>query len=98
MELMGSFLWKGEEKVKGHIGCEFGRSVWSNFFEVFGFMLALHRVKESASMVKELRPVSLIISVYKILAKVLANQLRKVMSSTIFEVQGALLAGRQILD
>lgn len=49
-------------------------------------------------MVKELRPVSLIISVYKILAKVLANQLRKVMSSTIFEVQGALLAGRQILD
>lgn len=54
--------------------------------------------KENAIRVKESRPISLITNVYKILAKVLANRLRKVMPSTIFKLQGAFLAGRQILD
>lgn len=54
--------------------------------------------KENANRVEDFRPFSLITSIYKILAKVLANRLRKVMPSTIFKVQGAFLAGRQILD
>lgn len=41
--------------------------------------------KENANRVKEFRPISLITSVYKTLAKVLTNRLRRVMSSTIFE-------------
>lgn len=32
------------------------------------------------------------------MAKVLANRLRKVLPLTIFESQGAFLAGRQIID
>lgn len=49
-------------------------------------------------MVKEFRSISLITSVYMILAKSLADQLRKVLSSTIFEVRGAFFTRRQILD
>lgn len=41
--------------------------------------------KKNASKVKEFRPISLIISVYKILVKVLANGLRRVLSSTTAE-------------
>ena len=54
--------------------------------------------KENAKRVKEFRHISLITSVYKILPKVLANRLRKVMPSTISKAQGAFLAGRHILD
>lgn len=35
--------------------------------------------------VKDFRPTSLITSVYKILAKVLANRLKRVLPSTIFD-------------
>lgn len=51
-----------------------------------------------ASRVKEFIPINLINSVYKILAKVLANRLRKVMPSTISEAQGGFLARRLILN
>lgn len=37
-------------------------------------------------------------SVHKILAKVLAKRLRKVIESVIFESQSAFVQGRQILD
>lgn len=42
--------------------------------------------------------VSFITSVSKILAKVLANCLRKVMPSTISEMKKSFLAGRQTVD
>lgn len=51
-----------------------------------------------SNRVEDFRPISLITCIYKILDKVLANRLRKVMHSTIFEAQGAFLAGREILD
>lgn len=46
----------------------------------------------------EYRPISLIGSLYKILAKVLANRMKKVMPKIIGEVQSAFLGGRNILD
>ena len=44
------------------------------------------------------RHVSLVGSMYKILAKVLANRLKRVMNSIIGDFQMAFVKGRQILD
>jgi hypothetical protein len=46
----------------------------------------------------DFRPISLVISLYKILAKVLANGLRQVVGSVVSEVQSAFVKERQILD
>lgn len=48
--------------------------------------------------IKDFRPISLIGSLYKILAKVLANHSRKVLPKIIYDIQGAFVNGRQILD
>lgn len=43
-------------------------------------------------------PFSLVSSVYKIIAKVLANRLRRVVEKIISNPQNAFVKGRQILD
>lgn len=43
-------------------------------------------------------PISLIVCIYKVLAKVLANRLKKVIGTVISETQSAFIFGRQILD
>nr|GEU41412.1 RNA-directed DNA polymerase, eukaryota, reverse transcriptase zinc-binding domain protein [Tanacetum cinerariifolium] len=48
--------------------------------------------------VKDLRPISLIGSLYKIIEKILANRLVGVLGDIANEVQSAFTAGRQILD
>ena len=54
--------------------------------------------KAGAKGVKDFRPISLLGSLYKILAKVLANRLRLVLGSLITPTQNAFIKGRQILD
>ncbi|GKE46221.1 RNA-directed DNA polymerase, eukaryota, reverse transcriptase zinc-binding domain protein [Tanacetum coccineum] len=49
-------------------------------------------------MVKNFRPISLIGSLYKIIAKILANRLVVVLGDIVNEVQSAFVADRQILD
>ena len=44
------------------------------------------------------QPISLVGSVYKILAKVLANHMRMVLDKLISETQNSFVGGRQILD
>ncbi|GJZ53263.1 RNA-directed DNA polymerase, eukaryota [Tanacetum coccineum] len=51
-----------------------------------------------ANLVKDFRPISLIGSTYKIIAKILANRLVVVLGDIVNEVQSAFIAGRQILD
>ncbi len=46
----------------------------------------------------DFRPISLIGSIYKILSKVLANRLRKVLGGLSSESQNAFVGGRQTLD
>nr|GEZ49101.1 RNA-directed DNA polymerase, eukaryota, reverse transcriptase zinc-binding domain protein [Tanacetum cinerariifolium] len=53
---------------------------------------------QDAKFVKDFRPISLIRSVYKIIAKVLTNRLSLVMLDHISDVQSAFVANRQILD
>ncbi|XP_028065507.1 uncharacterized protein LOC114268521 [Camellia sinensis] len=54
--------------------------------------------KENPSDLSEYRPISLVSSVYKVLAKVLCTRLRQVLPKLIGEVQTAFLGGRCILD
>ena len=49
-------------------------------------------------MTKDFRPISLTTIVYKVIAKILAERLKKVMPSIIAPTQSAFIEGRQILD
>ena len=60
--------------------------------------LALVLKKNDASNIQDFRPISLMGSVYKILAKVLANHLKVVLDQLISESQNSFVGGRQILD
>nr|GEZ01283.1 putative RNA-directed DNA polymerase, eukaryota, reverse transcriptase zinc-binding domain protein [Tanacetum cinerariifolium] len=51
-----------------------------------------------ANMVKDFRHISLVGSLYKIIAKILANRLVGVLGDIVSEVQSAFIADRQILD
>ncbi|GKA42629.1 hypothetical protein Tco_0735289, partial [Tanacetum coccineum] len=51
-----------------------------------------------ANLVKDFRPISLIGSIYKIIAKILTNRLVCVMGGIVNEVQSAFIEDRQILD
>jgi len=53
---------------------------------------------DSPQHLNDFCPISLVGSMYKILAKVLANRLRSVIGSVISDSQSALIKGRQILD
>nr|GEU96575.1 RNA-directed DNA polymerase, eukaryota, reverse transcriptase zinc-binding domain protein [Tanacetum cinerariifolium] len=52
----------------------------------------------NANMVKDFRPISLIGSLYKVIAKVMANRLVTVLDDIVDEIQFAFVTDRQILD
>jgi hypothetical protein len=60
--------------------------------------IALIPKVDSPQRLNDFRPISLVGSLYKILAKVLANRLRLVVGSVISESQTAFVKDRQILD
>ena len=60
--------------------------------------IALVPKKSQSHKVSNFRPISLVTSLYKIVAKVLSRRLRKVIHETISTSQGAFVEGRQILD
>ena len=51
-----------------------------------------------AKEIKDFRPISMIGCIYKVVVKVLANQLRKVMNGLVGETQTTFVQGHQILD
>ncbi len=74
-----------------HTHSQFEKSLNATF-------IALIPKKSESLEVKDFRPISLVGSVYKILAKVLANRLRLVLHKLISASQNAFVKGRQILD
>ena len=74
-----------------HRSTEFERSLNASF-------LSLIPKKNNALNIKDFRPISLVGSIYKLLSKVLANRLRRVMDNLISELQNSFVGGRQILD
>nr|GEU77251.1 RNA-directed DNA polymerase, eukaryota [Tanacetum cinerariifolium] len=61
------------------------------------FIVLIPKIPD-ANLVKDFRPISLIGSIYKVIAKLLANRLVRVLGDIINEVQSAFIADRQILD
>ena len=82
-----------------------GLAVFKEFYQHSKFekslnatFIALIPKKNGASNIQDFRPISLVGSVYKILAKVLANRLKEVLDLLIFESQNSFVGGRQVLD
>ena len=78
---------------------------FANFFQHGRFVKSLNATflvlvpkKRGAKELKDFRPISLVSSLYKLLAKVLANMLRKVVGKVVSCSQNAFVEGRQILD
>ena len=61
------------------------------------FIVLIPKV-DNPQRLNDFRPISLVGSMYKIIAKLLANRLRLVISSVVFETQSAFVKNRQILD
>jgi len=61
-------------------------------------LIALIPKVDSPQRLNDFRPILLVGSMYKILAKVLANRLRSVIDSVVSDTQSAFIKGRQILD
>ena len=83
-EIMG-FLLEFHERGR------FVRSLNSTF-------LVLIPKKPGAEDLRDFRPISLVGGLYKLLAKVLANRLKKVVGKVVSSAQNAFVEGRQILD
>ena len=74
-----------------HSHGKFVKSINSTFISLIP---KLHGAKE----IKDFHPISLVGGVYKIIAKVLANRMKRVMDKIISKPQNAFVKGRQILD
>ena len=71
--------------------CKFEKSLNATF-------ISLIPKKVNATNICDFRPISLIGSVYKLLANVLANRLTLVLDGLISESQNSFVSGRKILD
>ncbi|RVX18032.1 putative ribonuclease H protein [Vitis vinifera] len=81
-----------EDKAPGPNG--FSLSFWS----LNSTLLVLIPKKAGVEYLRDFRPISLVGGLYKLLAKVLANRIKKVVGKVVSSAQNAFVEGRQILD
>ena len=81
-----------------HFSWDFVREEVMGFFKEFSTFLVLIPKKETVEDIRDFRPISLVGSLYKILAKVLAYGLKKVVGKVVSTTQNAFVEGRQILN
>ena len=81
------------------------KDFFKEFFEQKKFVRSLNATflvmiskKGNVEDIKDYRPISMLGGLYKILAKVLANRLRRVIDKVVSPSQNAFVEGRQILD
>ncbi|GKU96376.1 hypothetical protein SLEP1_g9618 [Rubroshorea leprosula] len=94
------FIKNEWEVIKADI-MNYVRDFHTNGRMVRGFnasFLVLILKRENPQGIKEYRPISLIGYMYKILAKVLANRLSRVLNTIIGENQSTFIKGRQLVD
>lgn len=60
--------------------------------------ICLILIKKESSRFRDFRPISLVSSIYKIVAKVLALMLQAVLEKSILNHQFTFVGGRQLLD
>ena len=60
--------------------------------------LVLIPKKKGVDNLKDFRPICLVGGLYKLLTKVLANRLKKVVGKMVSKLQNAFVEGRQFLD
>ncbi|RVW96406.1 putative ribonuclease H protein [Vitis vinifera] len=79
--------------------------MFKEFHEYSSFLKSLNNTflvlipkKSGAEDLGDFRPISLLGGLYKLLAKVLANRLKKVVGNVVSTSQNAFVRGRQILD
>ena len=76
---------------EAYVHCQFEQSLNDSF-------ITLIPKKVNASNIRDFRPISLIGSVYKLLAKVLVNRFRVVLGGLISKSQNDFVGGRQMVD
>ena len=96
----GAFWQFSWDFVKGEVLEEF-----NDLYEIGRFVRSLNSTfivrvpkKGRAEDFKDFRPISLVGSLYKLIAKVLAKRLKKIMGGLVNKAQNAFVEGRQILD
>ena len=79
--------------------------MFKEFHEHSSFLKSLNNTflvlipkKSGAEDLGDFRPISLLGGLYKLLAKVLANRLKRVVGKVVSTSQNAFVMGRQILD
>ena len=79
--------------------------MFKEFHEHSSFLKSLNNTflvlipkKGEAEDLGDFKPISLLGGLYKLLAKVLANRLKKVVGKVVSPAQNAFVMGRQILD
>ena len=79
--------------------------VFKDLFETGNFVRSLNTTflgmvpkKERLEEFKDYRPISSVVNLYKLIAKVLAKRLKNVVSKLVNKAQHAFVEGRQIID
>ncbi|XP_028122358.1 uncharacterized protein LOC114319532 [Camellia sinensis] len=87
-----------EEEIKAAVkGCDGNKAPGPDGFNL-SFFQKFWKFLKSDLLLGDYRPISLVGSVYKVLAKVLASRLKGVLPHIISTAQSAFIGGRNILD